>query len=95
MSLAALKNEKTISELSARFGIHPTMINNWKRTLLDNASGIFDKGHKATKYCYAFIVDTQRRLPIHYYSKIKFLYGYSFNMKRFDRLFKIAENCNI
>lgn len=47
VALAALKNEETISELSARFGVHPTMINNWKRTLLDNASGIFDNGHKA------------------------------------------------
>jgi transposase-like protein len=49
VALAALKNEETISELSARFGVHPTMINNWKRTLLDNASGIFDKGHKTRK----------------------------------------------
>lgn len=49
VALAALKNEETISELSARFGVHPTMINNWKRTLLDNASGIFDKGHKSEK----------------------------------------------
>jgi len=49
VALAALKNEETISELSARFGVHPTMINNWKRTLLDNATGIFDKGHKNQK----------------------------------------------
>jgi len=49
VALAALKNEETISELSARFGVHPTMINNWKRTLLDNASGIFDKAHKSHK----------------------------------------------
>ena len=35
VALAALRNEETVSQLSARFGIYPTMINNWKRTLLD------------------------------------------------------------
>lgn len=49
VALAALKNEETMSELSARFGVHPTMINNWKRTLLDNASVLFDKGQKSQK----------------------------------------------
>jgi len=49
VALAALKNEETMSELSARFGVHPSMINNWKRTLLDNASVLFDKGQKSQK----------------------------------------------
>ena len=49
VALSALKNEETMSELSARFGVHPTMINNWKRTLLDNASVLFDKGQKSQK----------------------------------------------
>ena len=49
VALSALKNEETMSELSARFGVHPTMINNWKRTLLDNASVLFDKGEKSQK----------------------------------------------
>ena len=49
VALAAIKNEETIAELSARFGIHPTMINNWKRSLLDGAADIFDKGKKTRK----------------------------------------------
>ena len=49
VALAAIKNEETVAELSARFGIHPTMINNWKRALLDGASDIFDKGQKTRK----------------------------------------------
>ena len=44
VALAAMKNEETISALAARFGVHPTMINNWKRALLDGAADIFDKG---------------------------------------------------
>lgn len=49
VALAALKNEETVSELSARFQVHPTMINNWKRALLDSAPDIFDKGHRSRK----------------------------------------------
>jgi len=49
VALAALKNEETISELAARFGVHPTMITAWKRILLDGAPEIFDKGLKSKK----------------------------------------------
>ena len=47
--MAALKNDKTTSELAARFGVHPTMIAAWKRTLLEGASDIFDQGQKSRK----------------------------------------------
>ena len=49
VALAALKNEETMSELAARFGVHPTMIASWKRALLDGAPDIFDQGHKSRK----------------------------------------------
>jgi transposase len=44
VALAALWNEQTISELSAHYGVHPTMINQWKKALVEGASEIFDKG---------------------------------------------------
>ena len=47
VALAAIRNEETISELAARFGVHPTMIHSWKRALLEGASDLFDKGHKS------------------------------------------------
>ena len=47
VALAALKNEEPISELAARFSVHPTMINNWKRALVEGAADIFDKGRKS------------------------------------------------
>jgi transposase-like protein len=40
VALEALKGEETVSELASRFGIHPTMIHQWKRALLEGASGI-------------------------------------------------------
>ncbi len=50
VALAAIKNEETVSELAARFGVHPTMIHNWKRSLLDSAANVFDKGQKVKKH---------------------------------------------
>jgi transposase len=44
VALAALRNDETIAELAARFGVHPTMINTWKRSLAENAAEIFQKG---------------------------------------------------
>lgn len=47
VALAAIKGEETSSEIAARFQVHPTMVSTWKKELLDNASGIFErKGSK-------------------------------------------------
>jgi transposase len=62
VALAALRNEETISELAARFGIHPTMINNWKRVLLNGAADIFDKGHKSRKQSEAQVDNLYRQI---------------------------------
>ena len=62
VALAALKNEETISELSARFGVHPTMINSWKRALLDGAAEVFNKVHNSRKQSEAQVDDLYRQI---------------------------------
>ena len=47
VALEALKGEETAAELASRFGVHPTMIHQWKRSLLEGAAGIFERGGKA------------------------------------------------
>ena len=42
VALEAIQGEKTVSELASQYEIHPTMINEWKRKVLDEASQIFE-----------------------------------------------------
>lgn len=39
-----MKGERTVLELAAGNGVHPTLINQWKRALLEGAADIFDRG---------------------------------------------------
>jgi transposase len=48
VALAAVKGDKTVSELASLHGVHPTMIHTWKKQLLDNAEEIFQSGAKAS-----------------------------------------------
>lgn len=49
VALEALRGEKTIAEIATQYEIHPTMIHNWKRQLLDGASGIFEQSNQAVE----------------------------------------------
>lgn len=44
VALAALRESATTAELAARYGLHPTQINYWKRHALDNMDTIFERG---------------------------------------------------
>jgi len=44
--MAALSGEKTLAELAVEFGVHPTMISNWKQELVRRAGELFGRGGK-------------------------------------------------
>jgi len=41
VALAALKGDRTLSELSSQFDVHPNQITQWKKQLADQAVGVF------------------------------------------------------
>ena len=62
VALAALKNDETTAELAQRFGVHPTMIAVWKRSLFEGAADVFDKGNKSRKQVDTKIDELHRQI---------------------------------
>jgi transposase len=48
VALEAVKGERTAAELATAYGVHPTMIHQWKKALLEGAADIFERGPKKT-----------------------------------------------
>ncbi len=44
VALAALKGDRTVNELAGQFEAHPTLINAWKKQLLQGAEAAFANG---------------------------------------------------
>ncbi len=44
VALAAVKGDRTLSELAEQFQLHPNQITNWKKQLVENAEEIFGRG---------------------------------------------------
>ena len=48
VALAAVKGDKTISELARLHGVHPTMIHAWKKQLVEQRRGVVQSGAKTS-----------------------------------------------
>lgn len=46
VALEAVNSERTVSELCAKYGVHPTMPHQWKKALLEGESDNFERGGK-------------------------------------------------
>jgi transposase len=46
VSLEALQERMTMSELSTRHGIHPNLIMQWKKTFIENGYRVFEESHR-------------------------------------------------
>ena len=49
VALAALKGDRTMSELATHFDLHPNQIKQWKDQLLDGVTGVFDDTPRGAK----------------------------------------------
>jgi putative transposase len=46
VAMAALRGERTASQLASQFGVHPVQIAKWKRRLVDGAAELFEDGRR-------------------------------------------------
>ena len=46
VALAAVRGDRTLSELASRFSIHANQVSAWKGVLLDRAAELFADGRK-------------------------------------------------
>ncbi len=47
VALAALRGDKTVSQLASQFGVHPTLIHTWKEHLLAGVDQLFSSTSRA------------------------------------------------
>ena len=49
VALEAIREQSTLSEIAAKYNLHPNQITTWKKQLLSSTESIFDKGKKSDK----------------------------------------------
>jgi transposase-like protein len=57
VALAAVRGDKTISELASQFGVHGGLIAQWKKMMLDNVEQLFAEPRQAAKEDHAELVE--------------------------------------
>ena len=49
VALEAVKGEKTVAQLAARYEVHPGQVQTWKKVLLEGAAGVFKIGRASCR----------------------------------------------
>ncbi len=62
VALAALRGEETTAQLSSRYGVHATMINEWRRSLMTRAGELFGTHQKMHENAEAKVNELYRQI---------------------------------
>lgn len=46
VALEAISEQKSISEIASEYEVHPTMVRNWKKQLLEEGAEVFGRSRK-------------------------------------------------
>ncbi len=49
VALEAIKERETLGQISKRFGIHSTLVHQWKKRLVEEAGTVFDGAERRTE----------------------------------------------
>ena len=60
VACAALRENKSISELSSEHGVHKTQINKWRKTMVDNGATLFERKKDKKRHIDVEIDELQR-----------------------------------
>ena len=61
VALAALKDDKTLSELASEYGVHGNLISQWKRRLLSNVTRVFEEREDESQQDHEAVVEELHR----------------------------------
>ena len=61
VALAALKGDKTLSELASEYGVHGNLVSQWKRRLLSNVTRVFEEREDESQHDHQAVVEELHR----------------------------------
>jgi transposase-like protein len=61
VAVAALKGDKTLSELASAFGVHGNLVSQWKRRLLSNVTRVFEEREDESRQDHQSVVEELHR----------------------------------
>jgi transposase len=61
VALAALRDDKTLSELASEHGVHSNLISQWKRRLLANVTRVFEEPEDESQQDHQAVVEELHR----------------------------------
>jgi transposase len=61
VALAALRDDKTLSELASEYGVHSNLVSQWKRRLLTNVPRVFEEPQDESRHDQQAVVEELHR----------------------------------